>query len=90
MLTSSLRDTQAELKAAQQRIIECEKAKLNAEKHLEEQVHMLKSELNNLRIVSLKERLELERQRDELAFHIQGERMWCFLSFQGNFKLVVI
>ncbi|KAH9286968.1 hypothetical protein ECG_00748 [Echinococcus granulosus] len=73
LLVKSLASTQADLKAARQRIVDCERAKLSSEKHFEGRVQCLRTELNDCRLVAQRERVEVERQRDQLAFQVQGK-----------------
>ncbi|VDK32885.1 unnamed protein product [Taenia asiatica] len=71
-LAKGLTRAQTDLKAARQRIVDCERARLSSEKHHEGRVHCLRTELNNCRLVAQRERVEIERQRDQLAFQVQG------------------
>ncbi|CDS41186.1 coiled coil domain containing protein 41 [Echinococcus multilocularis] len=71
LLVESLASTQVDLKAARQRIVDCERAKLSSEKHFEGRVRCLTTELNDCRLVAQRERVEVERQRDQLAFQVQ-------------------
>ncbi|KAL5112473.1 hypothetical protein TcWFU_007230 [Taenia crassiceps] len=71
LLAKRLVSAQTDLKAARQRVVDCERARLSSEKHLEGRVHCLRMELNNYRLVAQRERVEIERQRDELAFQVQ-------------------
>lgn len=73
LLARSLASAHAELKAARQRVVDCERARLSSEKHLEGRIHCLRTELNNCRLVAHRERVEIERQRDQLAFQVQGK-----------------
>ncbi|KAL5964962.1 Centrosomal protein of 83 kDa [Taenia solium] len=84
-LAKRLTRAQADLKAARQRIVDCERARLSSEKHLEGRVHCLRTELNNCRLVAQRERVEIERQRDQLAFQVQG-RFYLTYTFE-NYNL---
>lgn len=75
MLAYNLTCVQTELKAARQKVIDAERSKLSAVKFLEEKVQNLKSELNETRLTMQKERIDVERQRDELTFRVQGRNL---------------
>ncbi|VDM17170.1 unnamed protein product [Hydatigera taeniaeformis] len=72
VLAKNLASTRTDLRAARQRVIDCERARLSLEKDLEARVHCLRSELSSFRLTAQRERVEIERQRDHLAFQVQG------------------
>ncbi|KAM7540405.1 hypothetical protein Aperf_G00000038317 [Anoplocephala perfoliata] len=71
MLAYNLTCVQTELRAARQKIIDAERSKLSMEKFLEEKVQNLRKELNEMRLTTQKEHINVERQRDELAYRLQ-------------------
>lgn len=73
MFKTSLNRAQADLAAARQKAIDCEKARLSAEKQCEGVAQRARFEMSDMRLESQRQRVEVERQRDELAFQIQGK-----------------
>lgn len=72
MLANSLSCTQTELKAIRQKVVDLGGEKLSLEKHLKGEILKLKNELNESRLAAEKKRIEIEKQRDEFAFQVQG------------------
>uniref|UniRef100_A0A0X3PBD8 Uncharacterized protein n=1 Tax=Schistocephalus solidus TaxID=70667 RepID=A0A0X3PBD8_SCHSO len=63
---------QTELTTARQKVLNSENARLNTEKQLEAIVQRSRIELADLRMEAQRQRIDIERQRDELAFQVQG------------------
>ncbi len=73
MLKSSLARAQTDLSAARHKVLDCEKAKLSAEKYYEGVAQRSRVELADARLEAQRQRVEVEKQRDDLAFQVQGE-----------------
>uniref|UniRef100_A0A5K3FEC4 Coiled-coil domain-containing protein 89 n=1 Tax=Mesocestoides corti TaxID=53468 RepID=A0A5K3FEC4_MESCO len=73
MLKGSLARTQADLKTSRQKAIDCEQSKLNTEKHFEKLLQRSRTELSDYRVEFQRQRVDLEKQRDEMAFRVQGK-----------------
>ncbi|VDL91974.1 unnamed protein product [Schistocephalus solidus] len=72
---------QTELTTARQKVLNSENARLNTEKQLEAIVQRSRIELADLRMEAQRQRIDIERQRDELAFQVQGIRSFSTLNF---------